>query len=76
MPMRRAVSKVATLSDVEAWEAAMRRNRVDVRYLVRLDEPVERAGHCYWPVEVRADGKLWRRYLVTPDGKKVLNPEE
>ena len=76
MPMRRAVSKVAMLSDVEAWEQAMRRNRVDVRYLVRLDEPVERSGHCYWPVEVRADGKLWRRYLVTPDGKKVLNPEE
>ena len=74
MPMRRAVSKVAMLKEVEAWEAAMRRSRVDVRYLVLLDQSVERAGHCYWPVEVRADGKLWRRYLVTPDGKNVLSP--
>jgi hypothetical protein len=27
---------------------------------------------CYWPVEVRADGRLWRRYLVTPDGKHLV----
>jgi hypothetical protein len=44
--------------------------------VVRLDEPVREAKRgavtCYWPVEVRAEGKLWRRYLVTPDGKSVL----
>src|SRR6185503_12391913 len=49
----------------------MRRARVSVEYLVRLDAPVYRAGKCYWPVEVQADGKLWRRFLVTPDGKSV-----
>jgi hypothetical protein len=26
-------------------------------------------------VEVRADGKLWRRFFVSPDGKSVLRKE-
>ena len=43
---------------------------------VRLDAPVHQAGRCYWPVEVRADGKLWRRFLVSPDGKRLLTPSE
>jgi hypothetical protein len=76
MPMRRAVTRVQMLKEVDAWAEYMRRSHVSVQYLVRLDEPVHQAGKCYWPVEVRADGKLWRRYLVTPDGKNVLNPEE
>ena len=44
--------------------------------IVRLDEPVRRGAGCacYWPVEARR-GKLWRRYLVTPDGKNVLLKE-
>jgi hypothetical protein len=75
MPMRRAVTKVAMLKEVDAWAEHMRRNKASVQYLVRLDESVHRGGHCYWPVEVLADGKLWRRYLVTPDGKKVVNPD-
>ncbi len=76
MPLRRAVTKVSLLKEVDAWAEAMRRSRVSVQYLVRLDAPVRQAGRCYWPVEVRGDGKLWRRYLVTPDGKKVLvSPE-
>ena len=37
-----------------------------------IDAPVREGKRCYWPVEVRAEGKLWRRYLVTPDGKNVL----
>ena len=74
MPMRRAVTKVQMLSEVEAWAAHMRRTQANVQYLVRLDAPVHQDGTCYWPVEVRADGKLWRRYLVTPDGKKVVSP--
>jgi len=75
MPLRRAVTKVQMLPEVDAWAEAMRRNRVSVQYLVRLDEPVQEHGRgavtCYWPVEVRADGKVWRRFLVSPDGKRV-----
>ena len=68
MPLRRAVTKVRMLPEVEA----MARSGTDVRYLVKLDEPVKLKGVCYWPVEVRSDGALWHRYLVSPDGKKIL----
>ena len=67
MPLRRAVAKVRMLPEVEA----MARSGTDVRYLVKLDEPVRLQGGCYWPVEVRADGELRYRYLVTPDGRKI-----
>ena len=66
------VSRRALLQEGERERAeAMRRNKVSVQYLVCLDEPVRERDHCYWPVEVRGDGKLWRRYLVSPDGKSV-----
>ncbi len=71
MPLRRAVTKVQLLPEVDTWAGAMWRNRVTVQYLVRVDEPVRDGARCYWPVEVRADGKLWRRFLVSPDGKSV-----
>jgi hypothetical protein len=76
MPLRRAVTKVQMLSEVDAWSGAMRRNGVTVQYLVRLDEPLRKAGRCYWPVEVRADGKMWKQFLVSPDGKSVLSNTE
>lgn len=69
MPMRRAVTKVRLLPEVEAMGRTMA-----LQYLLKLDEPVRQAGKCYWPVEVRAEGRLWRRYLVSPDGKKILSP--
>jgi hypothetical protein len=75
MPLRRAVTKVQMLSEVDTWATAMRRSRIDVQYLIRLDEPVREAGRCYWPVEVRAEGRVWRRYFVSPDGKSVLRRE-
>ena len=71
MPLRRAVTKVQMLSEVDLWAEEMRRNGAHVQYLLRLDEPVVQAGRCYWPLEVRAEGKLWRRYLVSPDGKSI-----
>ena len=69
MPLRRAVTKVRMLPEVEAMGRA-----AALQYLVKLDAPVRQAGTCYWPVEVLADGQLWRRYLVSPDGKKIINP--
>lgn len=60
------------LPEVDAWALAMQRNGMAVQYLVRLDAPVREAGKCFWPVEVRADGRTWRRYLVSPDGRRVL----
>lgn len=71
MPLRRAVAKVKYLPETEAWATAMHENGAVVQYALLLDQPVRRSRRCYWPVEIRAAGKLWRRYYVTPDGQRL-----
>jgi hypothetical protein len=75
MPLRRAVARVKFLPETEAWAASMHKAGSLVGYALRLDQPRREHGRCYWPVDVRADGKLWRRFYVTPDGKRLLRPE-
>jgi hypothetical protein len=67
-PWRRAVAKVKYLPETEAWSMAAQRDKKSVQYVVSLDEPKRVGGRCYWPVEIRAEGKLWKRFLVTPQG--------
>jgi hypothetical protein len=74
MPLRRAVNKVKFLPETEAWATTMHKTGAVVQYALLLDEPRHERGRCYWPVEVRAEGKLWRRYYVSPDGKTLLRP--
>ena len=68
---RRAVSKVKYLPETEAMAEMQSRDRNVVQYVVSLDRPRQLAGRCWWPVEVRVEGKLWKRFLVTPDGSAV-----
>jgi hypothetical protein len=75
MPLRRAVTRVELLPETDAWARDMRKSGVVVQYAVLLEETLKQAGRCYWTVEVRADGKLWRRFFVSPDGKGVLRKE-
>jgi hypothetical protein len=70
-PWHRAVAKVKYRPETEAMSDMMARNRNVVQYVVSLDEPRRLAGRCWWPVEVRVEGRLWKRFLVTPDGKGV-----
>jgi hypothetical protein len=74
MPLRRAVGKVQRLPEIEAWAAQMHKAGAVVHYAVLLQQNVWRDGRCYWRVEVAADSKAWRRFLVTPDGRN-LRPE-
>jgi hypothetical protein len=71
MPVRRAVAKVRYLPETEAWAASMHEKGAIVHYALLLDAPLKTAHACYWPLEVRAGGTLWRRYYVTPDGQQV-----
>jgi hypothetical protein len=71
MPLRRAVTRVKYLPEIEAWA---KEQAAAVQYALLLDRTRERGGRCYWTVEVRTEGRLWRRYYVTPDGK-TLFPE-
>ena len=72
MPLRRAVLRVQMLPESVAWSQAVHKDGAVVQYAVLLDQPVRMAGRCYWPVEARAEGKLWRRFLVTPNGKNLI----
>lgn len=72
MPVRRAVSKVKFLEETQAWASRMQETGAVVQYALLLDQPRTVKGRCYWPVEVRAEGKLWRRFYITPDGKDLL----
>jgi len=66
-PWRRAVAKVRYLPETEAM-VQMQPDRSLLRYVLSLDDPRHLAGRCWWPVEVRVDGRLWKRFLVTPQG--------
>lgn len=71
MPLRRAVSKVQRLPEIEAWATHMHKAGAVVHYAVLLEETVREGRRCYWTVEIAAGSKVWRRYLVTPDGRNL-----
>ena len=67
-PWRRAVAKVRHLPEVEAWAGAQAREGQLVKYVLSLDSPERSDSQCWWPIEILAEGKTWKRFLVTPDG--------
>ena len=72
MPLRRALIRVQTLPETEQWH----RERLDkgdaVQYRLFLDQDHFFNGKCHWLVEAVAEGRLWQRFYVTPDGKHVV----
>jgi hypothetical protein len=76
MPLRRALTRVQMLPETEAWHRERRDKGDVVQYRLFLDQEYFSRGRCYWTVEAFADGKLWRRFYVTPDGKRVLTQAE
>ena len=75
MPLHRAVTKVKLLPDTEAWAAQWLEKGTVVQYALMLDHEWHKDGRCYWTVDARAEGKTWRRFYVTPDGRQLLNAE-
>jgi hypothetical protein len=67
MPWRRAMAMVRNHPETEAM-VQMQPDRSLLRYVLSLDDPRHLAGRCWWPVEVRVDGRVWKRFLVTPRG--------
>ena len=70
-PLRSAVTRVKHLAETEAWQKALPEGTV-AQFVLLLDSPRRIRGSCYWPVEVRARGELWKRFLVSADAKRVL----
>jgi hypothetical protein len=75
MPLHRAVTRVKLLPETEAWAAAAHKAGAVVQYALSLDRELKRYGRCYWTVEARANGTIWRRFYVSPDGRGVLGAE-
>jgi hypothetical protein len=73
-PLRRALLKVKYLAETEAWERAAMKT-APVQYVLLLDAPLKHRGRCYWPVEARSGGALWRRFYATAQGEHVLVAE-
>ena len=70
-PLRSAVTRVKHLAETEAWQKALPEGTV-AQFVLRLDSPRKIRGGCYWPVEVRAGGGLWKRFFVSADGRRVV----
>ena len=75
MPLHRAVTKVKLLPETKAWATEWLRKKVVVQYALLLEETRRIGGRCYWAVEARVGGETWRRFYVTPDGKRVLSAD-
>ena len=70
-PLRGAVTRVKYLAETEAWQKALPAGTV-AQFVLLVDSPRRIRGTCYWPVEVRAGGELWKRFLVSADGRRIL----
>ncbi len=71
-PMRRLVARVKFLPETEAWAERMSQARATVHYILHVDDPHRVSGRCHWPVEVRAEDRLWKRFLVSAEGGSVI----
>jgi hypothetical protein len=70
-PLRGVVTRVKHLPETEAWQKALPEGSI-AQFVLLVDSPRRIRGACYWPVEVRASGELWKRFFVSADGKRVL----
>lgn len=69
--MRRVITRVKYLPETEQWQKSLPEGAI-AQFVLLVDSPERIRGRCYWPVEVRASGTLWRRFLVAADGGRVL----
>lgn len=74
MPLRRAVTRVQMLPETRDWDTERRFAGELVQYELSLTETVWKNGKCHWTVRASANGKLWRVFYVSPDGKSILRP--
>jgi hypothetical protein len=72
MPLRRALTRVQMLPETDTWHRERRDKGDAVQYRLFLDQDFYFNGKCHWLVEAVAEGRLWQRFYVTPDGKSVV----
>jgi hypothetical protein len=72
MPLHRALTRVKLLPATEAWHRRMIEQGKSIQYRLDLEDTRTIRGTCHWAVEAVANGKVWRRFHVSPDGKSVV----
>ena len=72
VPLRRALTRVQTLAETEAWQRERREAGEAVQFRLFLEKEAYFNRKCYWTVEAVAKDQVWRRFYVSPDGKSVL----
>jgi hypothetical protein len=70
--LRRLVARVKYLPETEVWAELMSRTRTVVQFVLLLDQPQRVEGRCHWPVEIRAEDRVWKRFLVPGEGGPVI----
>lgn len=70
-PLRRLVARVKLLPETEAWQRSLP-DGTAAQFVLLVGSPERIRGRCFWPVEARAGGELWRRFLVAGDGGRIL----
>jgi hypothetical protein len=73
MPLRRLITRVKHLPETETWQRSLPEGAI-AQFVLLVDSPRRVRGRCYWPVEVRAGGELWKRYLVSREGELLRTP--
>lgn len=61
---RRLVTRVKYLPDIVEHAERLAWAKKPIQYILDLEAPQRVDGRCHWPVEVRAEDQVWRRYLV------------
>ncbi len=72
-PLRRALTRVKHLPETESWQRALPSGAI-AQFVLLVDSPQRIRGRCYWPVEVRSGGELWKRFLVSANGRVLRDP--
>jgi hypothetical protein len=72
MPLRRALTRVQMLPETESWRRERREAGDAVQFSLLLEKDTFFNNRCHWTVEATANGKFWRRFYVSPDGKSVV----
>jgi hypothetical protein len=70
-PLRGVITRVKYLAETEAWQKTLPEGKI-AQFVLLVDSPRKIHGRCYWPVEVRAGGELWKRFLVSADARHVI----
>lgn len=71
LALRRALAQVQMLPQTREWDTQRRDAGELVQYELSLVDTYREGGKCHWTVLLRSNGKPWKRFYVSPDGRSI-----